>query len=250
MGEPSTGVFAVAYAVVMLVSMIVAYLVTGSVRDVGLVGVMAILCFPIAGAIALLLGMVFVRTLSWLKMDRDFSARVSQYRSAVITYDAAVAEANRERQAAIRERERLEREAEWERQRIAERQRLAEEEQWASLSGAEFERALGNLLQGLGYGVVQTGGTGDEGIDLLVRRGNRTTVVQCKRYKSPAGPAVARELYGAMVAYGADHALLACTGGFTQGATDFARNKPITLWSLDDLVHWAGVWNRRESTGG
>ncbi len=173
-------VFAVAYAVVMLTTIMVAYLVTGDVGDTGLVGVIAVVYFPVSGSVALLLAMGITHTFSWFRMDRELPVRIRQYEDANRSYQMAVAQVERERQAAIWERERLERE----RQRIEKRQQLAEEEKWTTLSGAEFEEALGDLLEGLGYSVLQTGGAGDEGIDLLVRRGNKTTVVQCKRYKT------------------------------------------------------------------
>jgi hypothetical protein len=46
----------------------------------------------------------------------------------------------------------------------------------------EFERSVARMLERRGYRVRRLGGAGDEGIDLLARRGEVTIAVQCKRY--------------------------------------------------------------------
>ncbi len=65
---------------------------------------------------------------------------------------------------------------------------------------------------------------------------NETIVVQCKRHGKPAGPAFVRDLYGAMQHEHADGAILACTGGFTDGAYDFAKGKPMRLLDLPAIL--------------
>ena len=115
------------------------------------------------------------------------------------------------------------------------------EEYWSGLSGLEFERELGNLCERRGYEVSFTPVSGDGGADLILHKDGKTTVVQCKRHKSPASPAVVRELYGTMVHLGADRAILACTGGFTKGVRDFVGGKPIILVSALDLARMSEV---------
>ena len=110
---------------------------------------------------------------------------------------------------------------------------------WMSLSGTEFERELGDLFKRNGWEVQWTPASGDEGVDLILRKDGKKTVVQCKAHKAPVGPAIVRELYGSMVASGADNAILACTGGFTRGVWEFAEDKPIELISASDLMEMA-----------
>ena len=62
------------------------------------------------------------------------------------------------------------------------------------------------------------------------------SIVQCKEHSKPVGPAVARELYGSLVASGADSAILACTSGFTIGVFDFVRDKSIELVDVEAIV--------------
>ena len=188
--------------------------------------------------------------------------RLEEERAAQV---AAQQEAERQRLEAARIKQATEQEAERQRleserakqaaaQREAERQRLEDEraklvammveqqkreEYWESLGGIEFEQELGKLFKARGYWVEYTPVSGDQGIDLILRKNGKTTVVQCKAQQRPAAPRVVRELYGSMVAYGADDAILACTAGFTDGVIKFARGKPIELISAWHIARMA-----------
>ena len=107
---------------------------------------------------------------------------------------------------------------------------------WASLDPLKFEDELGGIYRQLGYSVRLTPKSGDHGVDLILSKDEKTTVVQCKQQKSPAGERVVRELLGSMVAAKADRAVFACTGGFTQPAKDFARSLPVDLMDVHQLV--------------
>ena len=235
--DPYIWAYGFVLAVEILATMMVAYLVTGDVGSaVGLGVLIPLLGFPIslglASAVGGALSRVMFRVIQSKPLDSEILLRIQQYDDALQAYWEAIHEQEQQKRS----------------QEIAAyRQKLAQRRTWTSLSGKGFESAVGHLLKNLGYDVVLTGGAGDRGIDLLVSRGDTTTVVQCKQHKAPASPAVIRELYGAMVAYGADQALLACTGGFTQGTKDFAEGKPIILWSVDDLICWSKEWDRRKS---
>ena len=80
---------------------------------------------------------------------------------------------------------------------------------------------------------------GDQGVDLILTKNGKTTVVQCKAHKSPVGASVVRDLFGSMHHFKAESAILACTGGFTGGVKKFARGKPIQLISAWDIARMA-----------
>lgn len=120
----------------------------------------------------------------------------------------------------------------WKRRREA---WLERQQRWENLSGRAFELEFGKLLKGLGYGVRVTPSSGDQGLDLIASRAGREVAVQCKRHKTKTGPAVARELYGAMVASGYTAGMLVSTSGFTQGVHDFVKGKNIELWDLETI---------------
>lgn len=99
------------------------------------------------------------------------------------------------------------------------------------LSWREFEEMVAEAFRRQGYRVVenQKGGA-DGGVDVrLIKEGQRT-VVQCKNWKaSKVSVKVVRELYGVMVAEGAQQAIVICSGMFTKDAWAFAQGKPIEL---------------------
>ena len=66
---------------------------------------------------------------------------------------------------------------------------------------------MGKLFRARGYDVRHTGGSGDQGGDLILRKDGEITVVQCKAWKNPATPQVARELGGSMMYYKADNGM-------------------------------------------
>lgn len=122
---------------------------------------------------------------------------------------------------------------------------------WLKLSGSDFERQLADLYRRVGYSAAVTAGSGDQGVDIVLTRNGKRTIVQCKEHSKPVGPAVARELYGSLVASDADSAILACTSGFTIGVFDFVRNKPIELVDVETIVRMQETLNleQRHSPG-
>ena len=153
------------------------------------------------------------------------ASQIKLYEDALAAYQEAEREAERQQREAERARWRLRRHSE-----EAERTRRRKlHDYWMSLDGDEFEQELGTLYRYLGYRVESTPSSGDQGVDLILRKNGKTTVVQCKSHQAPVGPAVARELLGSLVASGADNAILACTGGFTRGVKEFVRGKRIAL---------------------
>jgi len=108
---------------------------------------------------------------------------------------------------------------------------------WQSLSGRQFEHEFAKVLVRLGYEVRLVGGRDDGGVDLVASRRSREIVVQCKAWPSrKVGPAVLRELYGALIHSGASSAILATTGELSDRAHEFRRGKPIQVWTIGDLI--------------
>lgn len=100
-----------------------------------------------------------------------------------------------------------------------------------ALSWQEFERRVADVYRSHGFVVEETGGGGaDGGVDLLLRRDGRTTLVQCKHWRVyKVGVRPVRELFGVMAAEGADRAVLVSSGRYTEEALAFAKDKPIEL---------------------
>ena len=131
------------------------------------------------------------------------------------------------------ETERVQLEAERERRATQRAQQEAESarrrkhiDHWLSLSGRELESEMEVLCERLGYRAESTPVSGDGGVDLILKdKSGKKVVVQCKSYASPVGPAAARELYGSMMDFGADKAVLVCPVGFTQGVKELCEGQ-------------------------
>lgn len=108
---------------------------------------------------------------------------------------------------------------------------------WYSLNGYEFEKSLAEVYKANGYETFITSKSGDGGVDIVIWNKNKMkTYVQCKAFKGKAGVAIVRELYGVMVSDKVDSGVVACLGGFTSGAKEFAESKNITLIDVNDII--------------
>lgn len=101
----------------------------------------------------------------------------------------------------------------------------------AGLSWQQFERLVGEGFREQGYQVVETGGGGaDGGIDLVLKKGHETFLVQCKHWRAfKVGVDVVRALYGVMAARGAAGGFVVTSGRFTNDATAFAAGRNVSL---------------------
>jgi len=101
----------------------------------------------------------------------------------------------------------------------------------AAIGWRDFERLVGEAFRRQGYSVEETGlGGADGGIDLILRKDGRRTLVQCKHWRRRQVPVnVVREMYGLLAHHGAHAVQIATAGGYTPDAARFAAGKPITL---------------------
>jgi Restriction endonuclease len=107
---------------------------------------------------------------------------------------------------------------------------------WTLLDGYSFEQATAEVLRKHQFTALVTRGSGDGGIDIEVTRNGLRGVVQCKAHINCVGPSVVRDLYGVIHHCGAAFGIVVSRGGFTRGAADFARDKPILFLDTDDLI--------------
>ncbi len=108
---------------------------------------------------------------------------------------------------------------------------------WYSLNGYEFEKSLSEVYKANGYKTCVTSKSGDGGVDIVVWNKDTTKIyIQCKAFKGKAGVAIVRELYGVMVNDKVEQGIVACLGGFTSGAQEFAKNKNISLIDVNDII--------------
>jgi len=101
-----------------------------------------------------------------------------------------------------------------------------------------FEQLVGEAFRRQGYSVEETGlGGPDGGIDLILRKDGRRTLVQCKQWKhQQVGVSVVREMAGLLAHHQADAVKIVCVGSYTQDAERFAHGKPIELIGGERLL--------------
>lgn len=125
--------------------------------------------------------------------------------------------------------------------------------QLATLTPESFEEFVAELFEALGYEVEQVGGSGDEGADLRLRRGDGLlAVVQCKYHKKGVvGSPVLQKFLGTIHHTLSHKGFFVTTSTFSLSAEKFAAEHPIELVDgprLIELVNQAlGPKGRRET---
>ncbi|MCC3256065.1 restriction endonuclease [Xanthomonas campestris] len=102
----------------------------------------------------------------------------------------------------------------------------------------QFEQLVGEAFRRQGYSVEETGlGGADGGIDLMLRKDGRRTLVQCKQWKrQQVGVSVVRKMFGLLAHHQAHAVKIACIGSYTKDARRFAEGKPIELIGGEQLL--------------
>lgn len=102
----------------------------------------------------------------------------------------------------------------------------------------QFELLVGEAFRRQGYAVEETGlGGADGGIDLVLRRDGRRTLVQCKQWRrQQIGVSVVREMAGLLAHHQAHAVKIVCIGSFTKDAERFTHGKPIELMGGAQLL--------------
>jgi restriction system protein len=109
--------------------------------------------------------------------------------------------------------------------------------QLASLTPEGFEEFVGELFEALGFAVEHVGGTGDEGVDLKVRRGGLIGIVQCKYFsKGVVGSPELQKFLGTIHHTKSHKGFFVTTRTFSLAADKFSAEHPIELIDGPRLV--------------
>jgi restriction system protein len=100
-----------------------------------------------------------------------------------------------------------------------------------NLDWKEFEWLVGEAYRRQGYTIDESlGGGADGGIDLALRKGGATWLVQCKQWRTQAvGAPVLREIWGLVSHHQVHGAIVITSGRFTREAHAFAEGKTLEL---------------------
>src|SRR5690348_12218182 len=100
-----------------------------------------------------------------------------------------------------------------------------------AMNWKQFEMLVGEAFRRQGYRIEETGlGGADGGIDLRLSKNRKSTLVQCKQWRSQrVDVKIVREMYGLLAHHGADAVKIVAVGDFTPDAQRFVQGKPIEL---------------------
>ncbi len=103
------------------------------------------------------------------------------------------------------------------------------------MDAVHYEHHCALLLRRAGWEARVTAASGDQGTDILARRGGRVLVVQCKLYGRPVGNAAVQEVSAARLHHRADHAAVVSNAAYTPSARQLARTNAVHLLHHDEL---------------
>ena len=113
---------------------------------------------------------------------------------------------------------------------------------WWTLDGWQFEQEVARVFRLHGYKANVTKGSGDGGVDIILKKDGKTLIVQCKHYQNPLGPEAVRALWGCKDDFKAEKVIMVASSGLTQASRDFVNNKPEYLvLNLDDIIRMANL---------
>ena len=100
-----------------------------------------------------------------------------------------------------------------------------------AMAWRDFEKLIAEAFRKRGYAVEETGHGGLDGdIDVILRKGGRTELVQCKQWKTrQVHVATVRELWGLVAHHKADALKIVSAGTFAADAGAFAKGMAIEL---------------------
>ena len=137
-------------------------------------------------------------------------------------------------------------------QRIKRARFLARESLYADYSPQEFEEATAEIFRRLGFSAEVTQYSGDQGIDILIKKNGSTIGVQCKRYRTDKkiGPAAIREFAGSLDGINLQEGIFVTTSSYTPAAKSAAKGSQyrIRLMNGNQLAHFKNKVEGRINT--
>jgi restriction system protein len=108
-----------------------------------------------------------------------------------------------------------------------------------AMEGREFELAVAELLEILGYEDVEQTPYYDKGADILASKNGLRVAVQTKRWSNSVGVDAVRQLIDGTKRYGCDRSLLVTNSYLTDEAIRTAEAWEIEVWDRRRLAEFA-----------
>lgn len=108
---------------------------------------------------------------------------------------------------------------------------------WWTLDGWQFEHEVARVFRLNGLKAIVTKGSGDAGVDIILKKDDYCAIVQCKHHQYPLSPEPVRALWGIKDDWGADEVIMVASSGLTSASAEFVKNKAnYIVLDLDDII--------------
>ena len=107
-----------------------------------------------------------------------------------------------------------------------------------NMNWEKYELLIKKIFEAKGYKVSRIGGHGsDGGIDLIIRKHGKKSMIQCKRYQNNVGVKTVREMYAVGIHHKFSKVYIYTSASFTKDAYEFAKGKNLILVNGEQTVH-------------
>lgn len=103
----------------------------------------------------------------------------------------------------------------------------------------DFEKYVGEIYKKLGYSIITTPKSGDGGVDLILKKGSNSIIVQCKRYSGSVSSSEVRAFLGTMTYHQSAQGKFITTGKFTENCYEFEQRFNIELINGKGVIELA-----------
>lgn len=104
------------------------------------------------------------------------------------------------------------------------------------MNGHEFEYYCASLLESNGFiDVIVTKGSGDQGVDILAKKGGVKYAFQCKKHASPLTNTCVQEVNSGKAFYNCHVGIVLTDSSFTKSAIELAEATGVLLWGYKEL---------------
>jgi restriction system protein len=106
------------------------------------------------------------------------------------------------------------------------------------MDGGQFEAFVADLFRAMGHRAELCGGTGDQGVDILVNPRGERVAVQCKNHSRPVGNRPVQAVYAGARYHRCTAAWVVAPAGYTSGALALAESTGVSLCDADTIHRW------------
>lgn len=103
-------------------------------------------------------------------------------------------------------------------------------------TGEDFEMFIFRRLKEENLTCKRIGGSGDQGVDIIVSGGGRKIAIQCKFYSSPVDNSAVQQVFAGKMFYDCTDAFVVTNSYYSPGAIELAKKVGVQLCSHLDLL--------------